>query len=139
MKRTVIFTVVLILLISCICGCTSKKQTQSGTTTTTVNKTSSEDLLNADKALSFTKEEETLKIKVTLPECGGKEVSLILITDPEYQYNWEEDPSSRLIDMGQIKLDNNGEGSIELRLKSGSEKCYLCLTAPSGNCIAEVK
>lgn len=139
MKRTAIFTAVLILLIVCICGCTPKKQTQSGTTTTTVNQPSSDDQLSADKALSFTKDSDTLKIKVTLPECAKKEVSLILITDPKYQYNWEEDPASRLIEIGQLRLDSNGEGSIELKLKNPSQKCYLCLTAPAGNCILEVK
>ena len=139
MKRTAIFTAVLLLLIVCTCGCTSKKQTQQGTTTTTANQPSPENRLNADKVLSFTKDSDTLKIKVTLPECAKKEVSLILITDSEYQYNWEEDPASRLIDIGQLRLNNNGEGSMELKLKNPSRKCYLCLTAPAGNCILEVK
>lgn len=93
--------------------------------------------LSADGVLECQKSGDTLTVTVTLPECAGQEVSLLTLSDPQYQYTWSENPDA-LSDIGQITLDGQGKGSLTLKLKSESDPVYVILTAADGSYTAEV-
>lgn len=78
-------------------------------------------------------------VNITLSECAGKEVSLLALSNPQYQYTWSENTETCLSDISQITLDKDGKGTLEIKLKNTGETAYIILTAEVGNYIAEVK
>ena len=139
MKKALFYALLLIIVITSTVSCTFGNKNQAEATEGSSDDAPQSTLLDADKVLSFTKDADSLQIRVSLPECAGENISLILITDPSYQYSWEDEPATKLIDMGQLSLDQSGAGNGVLKLKSENEKCYLCLTSSAGSCIVEVK
>lgn len=148
MKKILICT---LLLAACmLAGCKSKTQpgsTETDVLTSTAPVSLSETspagttpipTLPADGVLSCQRSGDTLLVNVTLPECAGGEVSLLALSDPQYQYSWSENPDA-LLDIGQITLDSQGNGTLTLKLKSATEPVCVILTAASGSYTMEVK
>ena len=76
---------------------------------------------------------------VRLAACAGQEVSLLALSDKQYQYTWWETPDICLSDIAQLTLDEQGQGGITLKLKAVSDPTYIILTAANGSYILEVK
>ncbi len=128
-----------LLLIVCgvLCGCKGKDKPQNTTAATTENEKPM--AIPADGIMSCTKSGEGVTVNITLSECAGKKVSLVAISDPQYQYTWFENADICLSDIGQISLDKDGKGTLVLKLKGENEPAYIILTAESGSYIEKVK
>ena len=94
--------------------------------------------LPAGEVMDITRDGDRLTVKVKLPAEGGDEVSLLALRDRIYLDNWSANTES-LLGIGQIKLDENGEGSLSLTLKEGASDFIVVLNAPSGRYIGEAK
>lgn len=92
----------------------------------------------ADGVLNCQRSGDTLTVTITLTECAGQEVSILALTDRQYQYTWSENPDATH-DIGQITLDSQGRGSLTLKPKSADDPVCVILTASSGSYIVEVK
>lgn len=95
--------------------------------------------LPAEGVLSCERTENTVRVSVTLAKHAGEEVTLLALCDPAYQYTWWENPDACLSDLGQLSLDDQGKGVLELRLQSNANPVYILLTAPDGYYVVEVK
>lgn len=137
MKKTIICICAVLLACGILCGCKGKDQPDGNTVTTAA--VENPDAVPADGIMSCTKSGDSVTVDITLSECAGKEVSLIVISDPQYQYTWSENAEVCLSDIGQVALDKDGKGTFELKLKNSSETAYIILTAEVGSYIAEVK
>lgn len=93
--------------------------------------------LPGEGVLSYRKENGGITVSVNLPDCGGEEVSLLLLTDLNARYSWWEDPSA-LSAMGQLKLSKTGEGDLTLVPKEDGKTLWLLLTSSTGSYSLEV-
>ncbi|MBS6475641.1 MAG: hypothetical protein KH354_06635 [Clostridiales bacterium] len=118
MRKTIIRICAVLLLCSILCSC--KPDENKG-------------------IMTCLKSGNSVMVNITLSECAGKEVSLLALSNPQYQYTWSENMETCLSDISQIALDKDGKGTLEIKLKSSSETAYIILTAEVGNYIAEVK
>ncbi len=137
--KKIIVCICALLLVVCgvLCGCKGKEQPENSTAATTEKEKPA--ATPADGIMSCTKNGAAVTVNITLTECAGKEVSLVAILDPQYQYTWSENASACLSDIGQICLDKDGKGTHTLTLKAENEPVYIILTAESGSYISEVK
>ncbi len=143
MKKILICAVLLSLCV--VSGCKSKTEpdgTEAVTTTASVSVSETAPAgtlptLPADGALSCERSGDTVTVTVTLTECAGQEVSLLALSDSQYQYTWPDNPDA-LSDIGQITLDGQGKGSLVLKLKNETDPVCIILTASSGSYISEV-
>lgn len=72
-----------------------------------------------------------MKVQLTAASLAKKEISLVLIKDPSYQYTWSEDTEGRLCDLAQICLDDKGEGTVTLQLGDAAT-AYLVVSTEDG-------
>lgn len=143
MKR-VLLLILAALMIGLLSGCGSTPATTTtappAATTPAPTEPGETDLplLSADGVLSCTRDGDSVAVTVTLPDAADKEVSLIALTDAAYRLNWWENHHARLSDLGQLKLDNAGKGTLTLQLKENTASFCLILTAPCGAYLLEV-
>lgn len=134
-----------VLLALCVLGGCKDKREPSGTETDTVTTSASISATSpagttpapADGVLECRKDGDRVTVSVTLSECAGQEVSLLALTDRQYQYTWQDHPDATH-DIGQITLDGQGKGSLVLKLKNADDPVCVILTAAGGSYIAEV-
>ena len=145
MTRKIAMLCALLLMAGTLAGCKKTPDTtnlpaqQTTTTSQPVQQNVPYAPKPADGVLSCKRDGKSVAVTVSLPDCAGEEVSLIAISDPEYQLSWWENTDACLSDLGQIKLDDKGQGTLTLTLKSESDSVYLLLTASGCAYISEVK
>ena len=143
MKR-ISLLILSLLTVAFLTGCGSEAVQATDPPTTTIPASTEEvdpsalPLFSADGVITYTRTENSLSISVTLAKAAGQEVSLIALTDAAYRLNWWENSHAQLSDLGQIKLDEAGKGSLTLQLKENTTNFCLILTAPEGAYLLEV-
>lgn len=143
MRKSLVILCGVLLLACVLAGCNKEPQNNDATRGTSVTTTvkapaHAYDPQPGDGVLSCKRNEQQVEITVSLPDHGGEEVSVIAITDPKYQLTWWENADACLSDLGQIKLDDKGQGTLTLTLKSQSDSAYVVLTAKDCAYITEV-
>ena len=132
------------MLLACIlAGCNKVPQkndaTQGTSVTTTVKAPAlAYDPQPGDGVLFCKRSGNQIEVTVMLPDHVGEEVSLIALTDPMYQLTWWENADACLSDLGQIKLNDKGQGTLTITLKSEINTAYVVLTAKDCAYITEV-
>ena len=143
MKRLSLFILALLTAAS-LMGCNSEvsdttpPQTTSPPAVTDAPSDTALPLSPADGVLSYTRTENSLTVKVTLADAKDQEVSLIALTDAAYRLSWWENDHAQLSDLGQLRLDASGNGTLTLQLKENTNAFCLILTAPTGAYLLEV-
>ena len=101
--------------------------------------TPSPEVSTPDGVLTCQREGDEVTATVRLAACAKQEVSLLALSDRQYQYTWWETPDVCLSDIAQLTLDEQGYGEITLKLKAVSDPTYIILTTANGSYILEVK
>lgn len=141
MRKNAIILGVCLLAVCLLGGCNKDPAPADPATaqsTTATARPERPEALPAEGVLSCERTGDTVSIRVTLAECAGEEVSLLALCDLAYQYTWWENPDACLSDLGQLLLDDQGEGNLELKLKGNEGRVYILLTASCGYSVAEV-
>ena len=76
--------------------------------------------------LSFTLDGEVLNVSLSLEEKSA-EASVLLLPDREAVESWRED-ASVVIDIDQVKTDENGRAEVRLTLPEDQPKALLVVT-----------
>ena len=147
MKKALILCLALLVLLPVLGSCGNKKTTDSplssdpesiGSLTEGSSPSTSEDAPQiptpspADGVLACTKDGKALKVTITLESDKKRTVSLLLLDDATYAASWAQHPE-HLIDLDEVTLDDQGQGTLTLHLKDEAAPCHLILTAESGN------
>ena len=120
-----------------LCACTPHQPSTTSSSASSTEEPSLSELRPAEGVLFYTRQEDELTVTVTLADAAEEEISLLLLTDPNYRYTWTENPDAYLLNLGQIKLDPSGNGSL-IWPYDGRETAYLVLTASCGCYVLEV-
>ncbi|MBP3321855.1 MAG: hypothetical protein J6M12_05840 [Clostridia bacterium] len=157
MKKTIILCLALLLIIPVLGGCSKKKTTdtpepESPSIQSSAQESVKEDSPSkepsdapsdskehstseptpADGVLSTDKSGKTLTVKITLADQKNEQVSLVLLDDLSHKADWSENPE-HLIDLAQLTLNEQGEGTVTLQLKDENAVCHLLLTTTKGS------
>ncbi len=143
MKKRIAILCGFLLLATSLSSCQKEPEKNDSTSvtttvTTTVTPEASYQPQSGEGVLSCKRNGSTVEVTVTLANHSGAEVSLIAISDPQYQLTWWENSDACLSDLGQIKLDEKGQGKLTLTLKSADDTVYVILTAPGCAYMTEV-
>lgn len=79
-----------------------------------------------DRAVAFTQEGEALTVRLALEEKEA-EVSVLLLSDREAEKTWRDD-ASVVIDIDQVKTDENGKAEARLTLPEDRPSAILFVT-----------
>ena len=144
MKKIISVLLLLLLALSLFAGC-AKKQTTSNDQTPAESPSSSasspqSDATDPSKGEAFpedgvvtaTKDGSTVQVSLAIPSYAKKHCSLLLLTDTSYQYSWADAPAGVLCDLGQLTLDDKGNGSATLKAPEAIGTVYLVVTTESG-------
>ena len=137
----------IILLSVCILSCSCNKQTENTTTVpnteteTTAPSENTETTTMTDVAdfgadTFFKRNGDILSVEFKNKEYADQQLSVLVLKDAKYIDSWKDNPDV-VINIGQLTLDDNGEGSVELLASSEYEEVYVCISAQDGKNVSE--
>ena len=58
----------------------------------------------------------------------------MILSNLSYRYDWADKPEAGLCDVAQIRLDEQGKGTLTMHLNNETDPFYLIVTTASGEC-----
>ena len=84
----------------------------------------------------FKRNGDILSVEFKNKEYADQQLSVLVLKDGKYIDSWKDNPDV-VINIGQLTLDDNGEGSVELLASSEYEEVYVCISAQDGKNVSE--
>ena len=133
MKKAIALLLIPLLFLPIFVGCGTKTSESSPSEDATPSPSVSipvDPSFPSDGTVNAERENDTVKVEVKIPSKAGTACSLLLVTDPSYQYGFAN--GEGLCDIAQIALDDGGEAIATLRLNGASGPVYLIVTTNDG-------